>query len=369
MARERYQRGSIERVGKRTKNWKGHWYEYVGDKRKHKSRVLGPCARMTKSEAQRKLDAIIAESVSPTTPEPAMTLERFADTVFLPAKEGRTNNTKAAYGTILRCYIAPHLGQMPVAAVRKSDVVQMANALKAEGRSRGTIKLTLAMLHTIYEEAVDNDLCERNPVRRIENPVPAARGPKPTLTMDQVMHLFASIDGRRRLLFRVLIFCGLRPGEALTLRWMDITERGLTVDESLDREGTKGTKTNRVRLAPLPIALRADLLAYRGTTFFARPDDFIFGSAKLGELIKTPLAHKVFLQPARELSGLGALLTFRICRRTLSTLLKEAQVSAVDIQAILGHSAVATTEKYYIQPVGATQERAINVLEAALWKQ
>jgi hypothetical protein len=66
MPRERYQRGSLSKIGKRTKVWQGLWHVYVRqpdgtEKRLPRTKVLGP-ATMSRGQAQQLLDELIATS-------------------------------------------------------------------------------------------------------------------------------------------------------------------------------------------------------------------------------------------------------------------------------------------------------------------
>jgi integrase len=367
--RERYQRGRLERVGKRTKQWKGIWYVYIqtpdGEHRKHTSDILGRCADLTRAEAQKKLDERIAEGDKSPAATARLTVEQFIRRVYLPAHErGWSTNTHASYTSILRRWIIPHLGAMPITDVRKMHAVDFANAMADANRSHKSIQATLAVLHTIMEEAVDNRIIPANPIQRVSNPQQPATGAKPVLSLEQIRQLLSRTSGRVRILFRVLVLCGLRIGEALTLRWRSIEGLSLRVSESTDvrRKGPKATKTGLVRLVPLPADLAADLAGMRHNAYFSGDDDFVFGHPKTGRYMQRTAAHRHFCIPARESSGLGALLDFRICRRTLATRLKEEGVGVKDIQAILGHTAAAMTERHYIQPVEASQRAAVERL-------
>ena len=64
-------------------------------------------------------------------------------------------------------------------------------------------------------------------------------------------------------LISVLAYAGLRPGEALALRWGDIRERTLLVQRSVSYGEAKGTKTNANRTVRLLGPLRLDLAGWR----------------------------------------------------------------------------------------------------------
>jgi integrase len=375
MPRERYQRGSLERVGKRTKQWKGHWYEYIRaddgtERRIHKSRIIGTCAELrTKTEAQKKLDEIIAKAAEPQSPTAKpLTVQQFVEQVFIPTRErGWTANTRCSFMGHFRNHIFPAIGTMAVVDVRKIHIVTMVNALADKGYQLESIRATLALTRAVFLEAEENKLIDGSPGTRIEIPVKRSSEAKPTLSVAQITVLLTRTSGRTRLLFRVLLLCGLRIGEALTLRWRCIEGATLRVSESTDRHRrTKTTKTERVRLVPLPTDLVRELSAFRAAAFFDGDDDFIFGDEKTGRYRSRTYAHDAYLAGTREITGLGDLLDFRICRRTCATRMKEQGVHDRDIQAILGHTTSETTTRHYIQPVEESQRAAVERLAASL---
>src|SRR5215472_16694955 len=67
MSRQRYQRGSLKRVGKTRKMWRGRWHVYIkrsdgSEKLCKREKILGLVAQLTKGQAQEKLDALIKAS-------------------------------------------------------------------------------------------------------------------------------------------------------------------------------------------------------------------------------------------------------------------------------------------------------------------
>src|ERR1035438_471874 len=69
MSRERYQRGSLKKVGKTRKMWRGRWHVYVqgpggAERICKREKILGPVAELTKGHAQEKLDAEIKATTS-----------------------------------------------------------------------------------------------------------------------------------------------------------------------------------------------------------------------------------------------------------------------------------------------------------------
>src|SRR5260370_36696671 len=69
MSRERYQRGSLKKVGKTRKMWRGRWHVYVkqpdgSEKICKREKILGSASELTRGQAQETLDALIKASTA-----------------------------------------------------------------------------------------------------------------------------------------------------------------------------------------------------------------------------------------------------------------------------------------------------------------
>ena len=80
------------------------------------------------------------------------------------------------------------------------------------GKGRGLIEGVLARLHSIFEEACDNDFVPKNPCRKIEVPRCKPAGDTRSLTEEEVRKLWDATTGRDYLAWRVMILTGARRG-------------------------------------------------------------------------------------------------------------------------------------------------------------
>lgn len=79
------------------------------------------------------------------------------------------------------------------------------------------------------------------------------------------------LDARDSTLISVLAYAGLRPGEALGLRWGDIRENTLLVQRAISLGEEADTKTRQHRTVRLLAPLAADLRSWRMAS--GRPDN------------------------------------------------------------------------------------------------
>src|SRR5437763_10086157 len=81
----------------------------------------------------------------------------------------------------------------------------------------------------------------------------------------------AALDARDASLISVLAYAGLRPGEALGLRWGDVREQTLLVQRAISLGEESDTKTRQHRTVRLLAPLSADLRVWRMAA--ERPED------------------------------------------------------------------------------------------------
>jgi integrase len=144
-------------------------------------------------------------------------------------------------------------------------------------------------------------------------------------------------------LVRVAAYTGLRQGELRALRWRDVGEGVITVSRALSDEQFTGTKGRAVRHVPLiPKAARA-LARLRRRGDFTAPGELVFCNWKGRPVDKSALVAR--FKRARDATGLRPL-RFHDLRHTYGSLLAQAGVDVLSIKSAMGHSDLATTQRY-----------------------
>ena len=138
-----------------------------------------------------------------------------------------------------------------------------------------------------------------------------------------------------RALVELLYSSGLRVSEAVALDWSDIgwQERTITV-----RDGKGGSR----RVAPM--STRASLLLRRLKEERQDDEPWVFRSQFRRRMSKEAITR--WIRNLGERAGINGRLTPHRFRHSLATHLLEAGVPIDVVQAILGHSSVATTQVY-----------------------
>jgi integrase len=94
------------------------------------------------------------------------------------------------------------------------------------------------------------------------------------------------------LLVAVMSYAGLRPAEALALRFGDIGEHTISVDKAVADGVEVPTKTRRARVVPLVQPLRQDLYVWRWLLHEpTRDEDLVFSSVHGGLWTRTEFGN------------------------------------------------------------------------------
>jgi len=164
-----------------------------------------------------------------------------------------------------------HAGNIHCRDVTKLMVTQFQATLRECGKATATIRSYCGSVSSVFGWAVETGLIEVNPFKGVKRPKLAK--PRPTFwSRDEMRRLHDAIDKLhwrdpvRALQWHGMIQladdCGLRIGELLNLRWIDIDldpQRGRAILYVRQREDASGqwwswtTKGRRDRLSPIPL--------------------------------------------------------------------------------------------------------------------
>lgn len=145
-------------------------------------------------------------------------------------------------------------------------------------------------------------------------------------------------------LIRFAAFTGLRRGEIVALRWADIKWNVpmVEVSRALSGDVIKRPKSGRTREVPLGDRTVEALKRIKQRPNFTHDDDFVF--ATLAGDRPDPSAIRRRYVAARNAAGAPEL-TFHGLRHTAATLFVR-KMDPRDVQKIMGHASLKTTERY-----------------------
>ena len=383
--------GEIRDLGDR--KWMVRWFEGLGADgvRRYKSkRVHG-----TKADAQKYLNKVLrsrdlGEYVEPTT----LTVDGYFDRYW---KDGAKGSARSREGGrwAYEAYVRPRIGKLRLDRLSPLDVQTIVSAMTGEnarlrGRARPyssrTVEIAMATLRRALNQAVRWRLLVRNPANDVELPKKVSRE-MPALTTEQVEKLRAELRGSKHaLFFDLLLATGMRPGEALALRWRDLKDAGtLTVARALTWDVGPNGKRRRVflepktaksrRTIPLPASIIRDLAAHRAAQaehamkmgeIYDREAGLVFADEVGAPLDGLNLVRRHF-RPAVARAKLDPRLRVYDLRHVHATLLLAAGVSVKVVSERLGHASAAMTLDVYAHVLPGMQEAATKKIEAAIF--
>jgi integrase len=332
----------------------------------------------TRAKAQIELDNVLADvrrgiwrSPAPiveATPREMPTFHEFASEWFERQQlEGgrRGDGLSPAGAAALRWALCNHL--LPTFAAKRLDAITVEDVdryrlAKVRTGSIGptSINKTLTVLAAVLETAVEYELIDRNPARGRRRRLPAP--PLRRSWLDRADHIAALLDaagtlddaartcpGQRRALIAVLVFAGLRIGEALSLRRSDVDLARGTIT-------VRAAKTDAgVRVIYILPVLRDELATYLVMVDLA-PDALLFGSStgrrqSASNVRRRVLVKSVALASKRAVERgtepLPEKLTPHSLRRTYASLLFALGEAPPYVMAQMGHTTPNLTLSIY----------------------
>jgi len=155
-------------------------------------------------------------------PDDRQLLGAFLDDWLDMIKANREHSTWEGYEQRVRLHIKPALGQRPLTKVTAADVQRLPDQCRRKGLSPRSVAYVRATMRAALGVAERWGLVSRNGAELTE-PVTVHRREVQPFTLDEVGRLLDACRGDRLgALFTVAMAIGLRPGEALGLRWVDV---------------------------------------------------------------------------------------------------------------------------------------------------
>lgn len=259
------------------------------------------------------------------------------------------NTYELTYASLVNGHLIPYFGQARLTDIRPADVQRYFSTKTACSVSR--LKKMKSILNAIFESAIENDLCYKNPARNSTFRSTATKHDKRVLTDEQIETVkFYARNEQPMPEVILLLETGIRRGELLGLMWSDFDEQSQTlhIRRSLAlKDGivtANPPKWNSYRTLPLN-AQTVQLLSsqpQQGLYIFpnakGQPNSPNSWSQKLGRwMTKLHLAHPEI-----------PTLTAHELRHTYGTYLRRHGVDIYSIQKLLGHKDIQVTTEVYV---------------------
>jgi integrase len=219
-------------------------------------------------------------------------------------------------------------------------------------------------LRQIFAMAIAEGHIRLNPAVLLFTPKAAKRPDHPVMTIENVVALFRALAMRERLIAKLAIIGGMRPGEIFGLTWGRMATTHADIRQRVYRGLVDTPKTHySERQAALADGLLADLEAWRSLSSEGRSEAFVFPSERGTPLSKDNVWRRNML-PKLAAVGLGWC-NFQVMRRTHATLMRQLKADPKMVADQLGHSVDVSLNVYAQSPV-AGRLVLVNELESLL---
>ena len=249
------------------------------------------------------------------------------------AIEGCSEATVKNYKTILEMFFQEI--QKPVQKIETNDIrLYLVTYKQRRGIKDRTLEKYRQILYAFFAWLTDEEYITKNPCKTIR-PIKYEIEPRHALTRQQLEELRRMCkDDRDLALVDVLFSTACRISELANMRFSDISQDGRTIHII-----GKGSKHNDVYINDNAfLSLRAYLETRKGD------NDYIFTSIRspYNKLSTRNIEH-IFKGYEKKL---GCRLTPHIIRHTTATLALQSGMEITEVQKMLNHSSVATTQIY-----------------------
>ena len=173
-------------------------------------------------------------------------------------------STMAQRADMLERHIAPRLGGYNLNEISRAVLQDFRRDMLRDGATAKTVNSVWRVLSACLGSAVEDGALQINPCAGIKSL--RVDPPKRTVINEHdVARIFEALTGQPRdaRLFALMVFAGLRPAEAIALRWDSVKDHTIVVGVSAQNGKITTTKTDRSRTVPITDDLRP-YLSQRG---------------------------------------------------------------------------------------------------------
>ena len=294
----------------------------------------------TRNETLKKAEEYIKHSTKHKTTSKTTVAEWSEVWLETYKREKVGYSTYRNYKLFSEKYINPTIGNMQISQVRAIDVESLLSSQKVASLSPSGQKQVYLTLKGIFDAAVENDICERSPVKKRTNKAEKKITPKVFLPDDVQTLIETAKSHEHGNIVLLLLYTGLRIGELCALKWSDINGDTITVQRNLAKQkngyAEKTTKTGKERFVIITEELQSILDA------MPRESEYVL-THKGGQ----HNYNSILRQYNQVLSASGVpRLSPHKCRHTYATYLVQSGADILFVRDLLGHSTVETTQIY-----------------------
>jgi integrase len=307
-------------------SWYIQWSEKAGEKAKRHKHCLGRTSVVTEREAKlaakaKEIELETGKVLFSTVP----TLSEFK-TEYLKWYEKEYPSSYFRVEQIVEQYLEPEFGHLPMDQIKIKLAEDYKHKRRDDEAKTGTVIKELRTLKAMLNRALDWEILDIMPLRKLKEPQELDSKPPLFYTKKELGKIY-ECAGDYRWVWQLLANSGLRRSEAMQLKPVDIHKKFIRVLSTEDER----TKSTKYRDVPLTANAVKALKKIDGE-----------GGYVLPRIRKESLSRAAIKTIGRaELKG--SIHTFR---HTYCSHLIMNGVPIRTAQKLLGHAKIETTEKY-----------------------
>jgi integrase len=325
---------------------------------------------MTRADAEVALTAIlqVVNNRAAHAAKPVYTFEHFVSEVYLPfCRRSWKESTAGTSEHLIRSHLIPGFRKSLLHAIGRVELQDFLDR-KAEDLSGSVVAHLRWFLNAVFKLAVSDGVMLNNPAAELRIPRKCQPGrAMRSLTEEEVNSYLEALPLRERVIARLAIFEGMRPGEILALRWRSIEDAVIRVEERVYKRKLNTPKNGKKREGAISDGTLTLLNEWADLAEDPSADGFVFPS----ERITTPLSldnlWRRSMQPKLEKLGLSWA-SFQVLRKTNASLSKKAGVDPKVASDQRGHGIGVSMEVYTSSDL-EQKRAALKKLEAAVLRK
>lgn len=232
------------------------------------------------------------------------------------------------------------------------------------GYSASTIHRARMLYISLFDSAIENEMCRKNPFRgRFAQPPKGSAGSHRCITEEEKA-LILSTPHRVQLAALIMLFAGLRRGEVLALTGKDITQKEITVNKAIRFVGNKPTiEAPKTAAGTRRVPVLSILQPY-----LKKPPQRILTAQKGGEMTDTAFrrAWNSYMHTLSVAAGHPVSIRPHDLRHTYCTMLRDAGVDMHQAMLWMGHADEKMILRIYDHVTDTRTQNSINKLENML---
>ena len=341
-------------------------------RRRRKRKPIAPASMLEREVRKIALEILRPMNQSLVTVGSATKFEDYVETIYKSTEMPlMASSTRGRYRGVIEKYLRPTFGESCLRDLTPLTVQRFLSGMANYDLCRESRDKVRDVLSSILGSAVKYGLLVKNPVEGLKlPPEKMGRRQKPFIRPQQFSALLELIVEPYSTMVFVAVYTGLRASELIGLRWGDIHEDSITIDERYCRgdwgrpksEASNATVAVNamviariLRLKTLEVRVRAGTGTRRYRVVKSDgPDDLFFQSLKAGRPMRDNNILVRHTKPAARKIGIGWV-NWLVLRRSFATWLKLAGADVKDAQALMRHSRASTTLDIYQQFVPESQ--------------